>query len=64
MDVFKLHEMGGIVGSFLTGIFATASVSSLDGATLYPGGIDGNAIQVGKQFAEIVGISSYAFTIR
>jgi ammonia channel protein AmtB len=61
--VFKLYGMGGIVGSFLTGVFATASVSSLDGATLAPGGIDGNGVQVGKQFAEIAGISSYAFTV-
>lgn len=63
MDVFKLHGMGGIVGSFLTGIFATASVSSLGGATLAPGGIDGNGVQVGKQFVEIASISSYAFTV-
>jgi Amt family ammonium transporter len=63
MDVFKLHGMEGIVGSFLTGIFATASVSSLDGITLAPGGTDGNGVQVGKQFAEIVGVSSYAFTV-
>ena len=46
----------------LTGVFATASVSSLDGATLAPGGIDGNGVQVGKQFAESAGIS-YAFTV-
>jgi ammonium transporter, Amt family len=26
MDAFKLHGMGGVVGSFLIGIFATASV--------------------------------------
>lgn len=64
MEVFKLHGMGGIAGSFLTGIFATASISSLDGlGSMYPGGIDGNAIQVGKQFAEITGITSYAFTV-
>jgi len=25
MDVFKLHGIGGMVGSFLTGIFATSS---------------------------------------
>jgi len=25
MDVFKLHGVGGMVGSFLTGIFATQS---------------------------------------
>lgn len=61
MDVFKLHGIGGMVGSFLTGIFASASISMLDGVTSAPGGIDGNGIQVGKQFAEITAISSYSF---
>ena len=61
LDVFKLHGIGGMVGSFLTGIFATASVSMLDGVTSAPGGIDGNGIQVGKQFAEITAISAYSF---
>lgn len=63
LEVFKLHGIGGMVGSFLTGIFATASVSMLDGATSAPGGIDGNGIQVGKQFAEITAISSYSFIV-
>lgn len=52
-----------MVGSFLTGIFATSSVSALDGSTLAPGGIDGSGIQVGKQFAEITAISSYSFVV-
>ena len=61
LEVFKLHGIGGMLGSFWTGIFATASVSALDGfPSIYPGGIDGNAIQVGKQFAEITAISSYS----
>ncbi|POS75167.1 hypothetical protein DHEL01_v206430 [Diaporthe helianthi] len=63
MDVFKLHGIGGMCGSFFTGIFATSSVSALDGATLAPGGIDGNGIQVGKQFAEICAISAYSFVV-
>jgi len=63
LDVFKLHGIGGMVGSFLTGIFATAKVSMLDGVTYAPGGIDGNGIQVGKQFAEITAISSYSFIV-
>jgi len=33
----------------------------LDGVTSAPGGIDGNGIQVGKQFAEITAISAYSF---
>lgn len=35
----------------------------LDGFTLAPGGIDGNGIQVGKQFAEITAISAYSFLV-
>lgn len=81
LDVFKLHGIGGMVGSFLTGIFATSSgkdrikrstvdkmltilsVSMLDGISSGPGGIDGNGIQVGKQFAEITAISAYSFLV-
>lgn len=63
LEVFKLHGIGGMMGSFLTGIFATSTISALDGSSLYPGGIDGNGIQVGKQFAEITAISAYSFTV-
>lgn len=63
MDVFKLHGIGGMVGSFLTGIFATKSISMLDGATVASGGIDGVGVQVGRQFAEITAISSYSFIV-
>lgn len=86
MDVFKLHGIGGMCGSFFTGIFATSSgssilvfipagtlgavililrslVSALDGVTLASGGLDGNGIQVGKQFAEICAISAYSFVV-
>lgn len=63
MDVFKLHGIGGIVGSFLTGIFASSPVSSLDGGTLAPGGVDGEGSQIARQLADIASISSYSFTI-
>lgn len=63
MDVFKLHGIGGMVGSICTGIFAQSWVSALDGVTQAPGGIDGNGVQVGKQFAEICAISSYSFVV-
>jgi Amt family ammonium transporter len=63
LEVFKLHGIGGILGAFWTGIFATSSVSSLDGVTLAPGAIDGNGVQVGKQIAEICAIASYSFTM-
>jgi len=63
MDVFKLHGIGGMIGSFMTGIFATSWVSALDGVSSYSGGIDGNGAQVGRQFAEIAAISSYSFVV-
>jgi ammonium transporter, Amt family len=63
MDVFKLHGIGGMVGSFLTGIFAQQWVSALDGASLYSGALDGVGVQVGRQLAEICAISSYSFVV-
>ncbi|ORY18317.1 ammonium transporter AmtB-like domain-containing protein [Clohesyomyces aquaticus] len=63
MDVFKLHGIGGMVGSFLTGIFAQSWVSRLDGASEYSGALDGVGVQVGRQLAEICAISSYSFVV-
>lgn len=63
LDVFKLHGIGGMVGAFLTGIFASAHESMLDGQTDQPGGIDGNGVQVGRQFAHICSISGYSFVL-
>ncbi|CAG8902990.1 unnamed protein product [Penicillium egyptiacum] len=63
MDVFKLHGIGGMVGAFLTGIFASQSIAALDGVTEATGGIDGNGVQVGKQLAEVCAISAYSFIV-
>jgi Amt family ammonium transporter len=63
MDVFKLHGLGGMVGSFLTGIFADQYISALDGGSLIPGAINGEGVQVGKQLAEICAISAYSFVM-
>lgn len=63
MDVFKLHGIGGMCGSFLTGIFAQKWVSALDGASIYEGALDGVGVQVGRQLAEICAISSYSFIV-
>lgn len=63
LDVFRLHGVGGICGSFFTGIFAQKWVSMLDGAALASGAIDGNPVQIGKQLAEIVAIAAYSFTL-
>ncbi|KAF1993230.1 ammonium transporter [Amniculicola lignicola CBS 123094] len=63
MDVFKLHGIGGMTGSFLTGIFAQKWVSALDGASQYSGALDGVGVQVGRQLAEICAISAYSFVV-
>ncbi|PSK59357.1 Ammonium transporter 1 [Elsinoe australis] len=63
LEVFKLHGIGGIVGSFLTGIFADEAISALDGASRYPGAINGNGIQVAYQLAEIGAIAGYSFGV-
>lgn len=63
MEVFKLHGIGGMVGSFLTGIFAQSWVSALDGSTEASGGLDGVGVQIGRQLAEICAISGYSFVV-
>lgn len=61
--VFKLHGVGGMIGSFLTGIFADAAVSAYSGGEGAPGGINGNGIQIGYQLADITAISLYSFVV-
>ncbi|KAK5168382.1 uncharacterized protein LTR77_006952 [Saxophila tyrrhenica] len=64
LAVFKLHGIGGMVGAFLTGIFATAEISALDGIpTIVHGGVDGNGVQIGKQLAEICAIFAWSFVM-
>ncbi|PUU79894.1 ammonium transporter MepA [Tuber borchii] len=63
MDIFKLHGIGGAVGALLTGIFASETISLLDGMTSAPGAIDGNGAQVAKQLVAILAIASYSFTV-
>ena len=63
MDVFKLHGIGGMVGAFLTGIFATEGISGLDGATFQGGALDGHGVQVGRQLTEVCAMSGYAFSV-
>lgn len=51
-------------GAFLTGIFATSSISSLDGIpTIASGAWDGNGVQIAKQLAEIAAIFSWSFVL-
>ena len=55
LDAFAVHGIGGAVGAFLTGVFATTQVNA------YPGAVDGYAIRIGYQMAEIVLAASYSF---
>jgi ammonium transporter, Amt family len=51
LDVFGVHGVGGITGTLLCGVFATASVSmSADVPAGYAGLLEGNAHQVLVQF--------------
>lgn len=62
LEVFKLHGIGGMCGAFMTGIFATSSITSLDGIpTIAHGAWDGNGVQIAKQLAEIAAIFSWSF---
>lgn len=64
LEVFKLHGIGGMCGAFLTGIFATAEISALDGIpTIVHGGVDGHGVQIAKQMAEIAAIFAWSFTL-
>jgi Amt family ammonium transporter len=50
LDVFGIHGVSGILGTFLTGVFATASVSiGANAPNGYPGLLDGNPGQIVTQ---------------
>lgn len=61
--VFKLHGIGGMIGSFLTGIFADEAITGLGGEVGSPGAINGAGAQVARQLADIASISVYSFTM-
>ncbi len=61
LDVFGVHGVGGIVGTLLTGVFATAAISaSADMPGGSPGLIDGNAGQVLTQLYGIAVVGIYS----
>lgn len=64
LEVFKLHGIAGACGAFLTGIFATAEITALDGIpTIVHGGVDGHGVQLAIQLAEIASICAWSFTL-
>ncbi|MBB4199952.1 ammonia channel protein [Rhodoblastus sphagnicola] len=46
LDVFGVHGVGGVLGTLLAGVFATASVSAADGQPGISGLLEGNAHQL------------------
>jgi len=38
MDIFAVHALAGVVGLFMTGLFAQASVAANDGYAVIDGG--------------------------
>jgi len=63
LDVFAVHGVGGMLGVFLTGIFASADVIALDG-TVSPGGwVSQHYIQVPIQLAAIAYGAGYSFVV-
>ena len=63
LDAFKLHGIGGMLGSFLTGIFADEAISFLDGSTIAPGAWNGVGVQVARQLADIAAITAWSFVV-
>jgi Amt family ammonium transporter len=55
LDAFGLHGVGGIVGAFCTGLFATKQVNFADGAFY------GNDMLLGYQMAAITVSGAYSF---
>jgi Amt family ammonium transporter len=65
LDLFAEHALGGIVGLFWNGLFATNDVIALDGvSTSIPGGwLDHNWKQLYIQFAYICACCAYTFVM-
>ncbi|KAF8634401.1 hypothetical protein AX15_000853 [Amanita polypyramis BW_CC] len=64
LDLFAEHAVGGIVGLLLNGLFASKTITSLDGVTTVPGGwIDRNWKQLYIQFAYVCATCGYSFVV-
>ncbi|PWY97792.1 Rh-like protein/ammonium transporter [Testicularia cyperi] len=64
-DVVGLHLVGGIIGNMMTGLFAQADISGIDGVTVIAGGafLDGNWIQIGYQLADTCAAILWSFSV-
>jgi Amt family ammonium transporter len=60
LDVFGVHGVGGITGTLLTGVFATAAVSATPEAAGTAGLLEGNVNQVLIQLYGVVAVGLYS----
>ncbi|KAJ7101022.1 ammonium transporter [Mycena crocata] len=65
LDLFAEHAIGGIVGLFCNGLFASTDVIALDGVntSIAGGWLDRNWKQLYIQFAYIVAVAAYVFVV-
>ncbi|KAJ1965791.1 hypothetical protein GGI12_000536 [Dipsacomyces acuminosporus] len=63
IDVFAVHGIGGILGVFLTGVFANKDVIGLDGTKSDGGLINGNAKQLYWQLLALTVSAAWSFCI-
>lgn len=59
LDVVGVHLVGGVIGTLLIGVFATAAMTGGAEGLLYGGGL----AQLGKQAVAIVAVGAYAFLV-
>ncbi|KAJ2767408.1 hypothetical protein IWQ56_003344, partial [Coemansia nantahalensis] len=63
IDVLAVHGIGGMLGVFLTGVFADKGVIGLDGTKSSGGLINGNARQLYIQLAALAASAAWSFVV-
>lgn len=63
LDIFAIHAVGGLLGDFLTGIFASKHIAGLDGTVIKGGWVNGHWLQVPIQLADGLTGGAYSFTL-
>ncbi|MGW6014252.1 ammonium transporter [Streptomyces sp. NPDC055210] len=59
LDVVGVHLVGGVIGTLLIGVFATATMTGGAEGLLYGGGFG----QLGRQLVAILAVGAYAFAV-
>ncbi|KAJ1958608.1 hypothetical protein EC988_000204 [Linderina pennispora] len=63
IDVFAVHGIGGILGVFLTGVFANSKIIGLDGTESSGGLINGHGKQLYIQLAALAVSAAWSFVL-